>query len=536
MPKHRKGSRGVEARGIGNFQYEWQSEATSAARRPYAPRRNVDPAVLKRAYMLHNFQFVLRPDAYEMRPTPGLPRGNWRLNNVLYSSDAAPPWDAVTAVVVRFTIDQFQCPICLETPTAARVADCGHVVCLPCMSQYLSMLKQENKQRTCPVCHNFVTLSMLRPCIFRPIEPLYCGNRASFTLLRRRGGCCVLLRHDDPRWGDTAPLEEELPLPYPQEPSAMFSRYILATAESESTQRRLDCTAIMDQLSQLNAQPRPLSQFDDAVLHFAEKALEMVLQEGDSQSLHTTTRNSPPIAPKHPNLDGEKMYYLYGESEGRPYYMHPISFKMLRDDANTRGTPLLGTVEATVEEIVSFTQDEASRKHYKASAHVPLHGTIKFCLLDLSDVVLPSTLKAFETTLARMREARRRREAGSDSGGEDVSWQAYLRRYRAVSPPQASDSGFSPELTFSDYSGGSDPMVSLDITAWSEPGGLSGDSSLETRQRATKRQEAPIASCWTTENSRRLFATPPMRPAKPTWGGHVLHLYQTPSTGSHPSR
>ncbi|RNF04364.1 uncharacterized protein Tco025E_07971 [Trypanosoma conorhini] len=536
MPKHRKGSRGVEARDIGNFQYEWQSEAKSTAPRRTAPRRNVDPTVLKRAYMLHNFQFVLRPDFYEVRPTPGLPHGNRRLGDMLRSSDAPPPWDAVTAVVVRCKIDQFQCPICLETPTAARVADCGHVVCLPCMSQYLSRLKQENKQRTCPVCHNVVTLGMLRPCILRLIEPPSAGKRVSFTLLRRRGEHCVLLRHDDPRWAATAPPEEEPPLPFLHEPSATFSRYILATAESESTRRRLDCTAIMDQLNQLNAEPRPLSQFDDAVLHFSEEALEMVLQEADFQSPQTSTRNSPPLAPRRPNLDGEKIYYLYGESEGQPYYMHPVSFKMLRDDAIARGTPLPGTVEAPVEEIVSFTQDEATRKHYKASAHVPLHGTIKFCLLDLADVVLPSTLRAFETTLARMREARRRREAGGDSGGEDTSWQAYLRRYRAVSTPPTSESGFSPEPTFSDYSGGSDLIPSSGITAWSEPGGLSGDSSLETRQRATKRQEAPIASCWTVENSRRLFATPPLRPAKPTWGGHVLNLHQPSSAGSRPSQ
>ncbi|ESS64421.1 hypothetical protein TCDM_07475 [Trypanosoma cruzi Dm28c] len=539
MPKHRKGSRGVEAKDIGNFQYERQSDSPGVARRPAAAaatRRDVNPAVLKRAYMLHNFQFVLRPDVYEMKATPGLPQGKRRLNEMLLSSDTAPPWDAVTAVVVRGTMEQFQCPICLEPPTAARVADCGHVFCLPCMSQYLSRLKQENKQRTCPVCHNFVTLGMLRPCIFRPIEPPCLGQRVGFTLLERRGGCCVLLRKDDPRWHDAAPMEDELPLPLLHEPSATFSRYILATEESECARRRLDCTAIMDALQQLNAQPRPLTQFDDGVLRFAEEALEMVLQEANAQSPQSSVRNSPPIAPKRPNVDGASTYYLYGESEGQPYYMHPISFKMLRDDADTRGVPLPNTVYAPVEEIVTFTQDESSRKHYKALAHVPLHGTIKFCLLDLSDLVLPSTLKTFAPSLARMREARTWRERGEESSGEDTSWQEYLRRYRAISPHCTEDSGVSPEPVPSEYSGISDLLISSVVTAWSEPGGLSGDSSLETRQRATKRHDTPIPSCWTAENSRRLFATPPMRPAMPTWGGHVFNPHKPSSAGLHPAQ
>ncbi|KEG08060.1 hypothetical protein DQ04_08111020 [Trypanosoma grayi] len=190
---------------------------------------------------------------------------------------------------------------------------------------------------------------------------------------------------------------------------------------------------------------------------------------------------------------------------------------MLREDAKTRQMPIAVVVEAPVEEIVTFTQDEASRRQFKAFAHVPLHGTIKLCVLDLTDVVLPSTLELFAPSLSRLRDARRNRETNDiSSGGEDTSWQAYLRRYRAVSSAVGADAELSPEFVPSDFSSVHERLPSLElpssgVTASSEPGGLSGDSSLDTRQRATKKQENPIPSCWSAENSRKLFSTPPAR-------------------------
>lgn len=538
MPRHKKGGRGVYVKDLGNFQYERREDLSEVARRPAAPRQRVDPVVLKRAFMLQNYQFVLRRDVQERMTTQGLPQRQRRLRETLSLSDTAPSWDTVTAVVVRGTLEECQCPICLETPIAARVADCGHAFCLPCMLQYLSRLKEEKKQRSCPVCHNFLTSSMLRPCILRSVESISVGKRASFTLLRRRSTCCVLLRGDDNRWNDTTSLEDDLTLPFLDEPSAVFGRFIFETTESEDARRSLDCTSIMDRLSDIQAQPRPFTQFEDEVQRFLEEALNTVLHESTPQSVQSDAQNSPPIAPKRPSVDMTTTYDLYGESGGQPYYMHPITFKMLREDAKTRGTSIPNVLEAPVEEVITFTQDEASRKHYKPFAHVPIYGTVKLCLLDLTDVVLPSTLKAFESSVSGMRRARQQREAANDSSGEDTSWQAYLRRYRAVRSTSSTESGLLPECAPSDFSGTPDclpllePSLESSVTAWGESGGPSGDAALTTRQRETKQQAVPVTSRWLAEDSRRLFATPSIQPVLSTWGGRVLNFHNASSAGS----
>lgn len=533
MPRHKKGSRGVELKNLGNFLYERQRDFHDFSSRPAMYRRKVDSVALKRAFMLQNYQFVLRHDVQEMKTTPVLPQGQRRLREALLLSDTAPPWDAVTAVVMRVALEECQCPICLETPVAARVGDCGHVFCLPCMLHYFSRLKEERKQRSCPVCHNFLTLGMLRRCVLRPVSPIRPGKCTTFSLLRRYGACCVLLREDGQNMTDGKELVDELALPSFNEPSAVFSRYIFETTKSETAQRDLDCRGIMDRLSDISTQPRPLTKFDDEIRRFSEEALEMVLNENASQSLQTETRNSPPIAPKEPNVDLATVFDLYGESEGQPYYVHPITFKMLREDAKARGRPILDTVEAPVEEIVTFTQDEASRKRYKAFAHVPIHGTVKLCILDLTGLVLQSTLDAFAPTLARMRAARQVREASGAGCGEDTSWQAYLRRYSALGAQSAVDPNRSPDFVPSEFSGVSDILPSLEqlssssVTAFSDSCGFSGDSSLKTRQRETKRHAMPIASCWSMGDSRRLFVSPSVQSVVPTWGGHVLNLHKS---------
>ncbi|GAA5998655.1 RING-type E3 ubiquitin transferase MAG2 [Rhodotorula paludigena] len=48
------------------------------------------------------------------------------------------------------------CPICLSEPTAARMTKCGHVFCYPCVLHYLALADPGQKERKCPVCHDFI--------------------------------------------------------------------------------------------------------------------------------------------------------------------------------------------------------------------------------------------------------------------------------------------------------------------------------------------------------------------------------------------
>ncbi|KAH8613396.1 Zinc finger C3HC4 type (RING finger) [Trypanosoma vivax] len=521
MTKHKRSGRGVAATDMGNFQYGFGPVSPSYARRPLSRQRSVDPSTLKRAYMLQNFQFVLRHDVGEPGAGQGVPCASQHLGEALTIGSTLLPWDIVSAVVVRGAPDEFQCPICLGAPLAARITDCGHIFCLVCMVQYLSRRKAERLQCTCPVCQNTLSLSTLRPCILRPTGQPSVGESVCFTLLKRYGDCCILLRQDDPRWNESRARRRELSLPVYGEPSESYSRYILGTEEREAAQRENDCMAIVQQMSEVERRDRPLTQFDDDLSKCMGEALQLVLRE--SSPLQRPVHGKWALSPteKHADPEAVTVYELYGESEGQPYYLHYVTYKMLRMDAAARCSSFPISVKAPLLDVVTFTQDEASRRHYKVFSHVPVHGTVKLCLLDLRDVVLPSTMQAFAPTLERMLKTRRERCGKEGAVSDDTTWQEYLRRYRTnwswsadgvcveVSPIS--------EFAQSDLSGGSGRVPMADLPELHLPDPLTVDND------SGKQPPSSRHGCWSAGDSRLLFAVPPVQAVAPTWGGHAFN-------------
>lgn len=574
MPRH-KNRRGREV-SVGDFwSPEFAAQAASAPpprthiRGPIA-RRTVDPLLLRRAFMLQNFQFILRFDLLSAKASQGLPQGLRRLLECLRSSDSLIPWEAVHSVVLRGSMDEFQCPICLDAPIAPRITECGHVYCLPCMLQYLHVQKLHNQDRTCPVCHNLVATFTLRPCVFLPVRTLVVGQASRFDLFMREPTSSILRRYDDPHLEDRriklatstgGGIEEEVRLPFFMEPCAVHCRYVLSTPDYNANHRYLDAADISRRLRELEDYVKPLSEADAMQERFLLDSLNEVTK--DHQRLaQSLTRVSPPLAPRpHDPKGQEKLLEVYAAGEGQPYYLHMLSVKMLRHDAALRGTPMPETVLGRIEEITSFQQDEETRRIYKAFAHVPLHGTVKLCMLDLTDTVLPATLEAFRATLDEHSARRRERQKANEAQPDDVSWREYLQKYN----PQLIVSPSSPSATFgvalSDVASTdaeSVPFLQLPSTdsGWSSHG--LPPNTLETRQCATKRQDlgpdalvvgaesrsagTPAAQptidnrhgCWSPGSSAaRLFKTAPSysncsEESSPktvsTWGGHDMSV------------
>lgn len=576
MPKN--GKRNVRTVNLADFWDPEQASQTAAPpqrnrlHRPPPPRPVVDSQALKRAYMLQHFQFVLRADLLSLKSSGGggtLPQGQRKLMECLRSADSLVPWTAVQSVVMRATLAEFECPICLDTPTAPRITECGHVFCMPCVLQYLYRRKQTDEPRTCPVCHGLIGAFMLRPVVLQPITALkVCAETEKepspeelirFDLFRRERNSCILHRYDDPRMtehGRSAEylkqlqqhppsgvsggggIEHEVCLPFYGEPCAVHSRYVISTPEFEATQRYLDGASISERLHDVELLERPMSEYDTAEEHFLLEALNEVTKEPEALA-PSLVKCSPPLAPRPasgsgtPNVGGgadmrspqatrgshtdsasaglstsahlgrgggnggnpssnasaaNPVYEIYAEGNGQPYYLHMVSVKMLKHDAKLRDAPLPETVSGRVLDIASFTQNDESRRIYKVFAHVPLHGNIQLCLLDLSNTVLPETMAAFKQTLddmERRRQEQRYADAMSDNG-TDASWQAYLKRYSVHSYD-------SPAILPSEVSLGTaeDSVTLLQLpsagSGWEDHG--LPPNTLDTRQRATKRQE-----------------------------------------------
>ncbi|KAG5485827.1 hypothetical protein LSCM1_07241 [Leishmania martiniquensis] len=538
--------------------------ATAGTYRRPRPVRHVDPAVLKRSFMLQNFQFVLRAELLTITSAQGLPQGQRRLMECIQLSDSLVPWETVHSVVVRATAEEFQCPICMEAPVAPRITECGHVYCLPCILQYMSRQKAAGAQRKCPMCHDLLTPYTLRPCVLQSVQPLRAGVQARFDLFKRHRNSCVLRRCDDPFLLSPPPPSSAkgvaIHLPTYMEPISCQSRYVLTTPQYEAGRRDADGAGILERMRELEQLAQPLSEYDAEVERFLLEALEEVTKEPKGLP-PSMLRNSPPMAPRPAaTAEGEDDYLeLYADGEGQPYYLHMLTVKMLKHDAKLRNAPLPETVTGAVEEVVTMEQTEETRRIYKVFSHVPLHGTIKLCIVNVDHLVLPETRAAFAATLQRLaRDRAQRRHRDDLAASEDASWRQYLMRYSNRSGVRGGDSsGFSPDTAPSDFSIDTESLPYLKLPSTGSAGSDHGlpPNTLDTRQRATKRQElqsllvdsmgappsrggsvttaltapatntssAIAAGCWTQGSAAKLFAKAERKEAiKATWGGHVF--------------
>lgn len=107
-------------------------------------------------YIHANYRFVVDP------------RGDYRAQAV--DADVPLEWTNVLQILVSAQSQLTNCPICLSTPIAPRMAKCGHIFCLPCLIRYMHSTddtihipEKKARWKKCPICFDSVYISETRP-------------------------------------------------------------------------------------------------------------------------------------------------------------------------------------------------------------------------------------------------------------------------------------------------------------------------------------------------------------------------------------
>ncbi|KAJ1667807.1 hypothetical protein EV178_001004 [Coemansia sp. RSA 1646] len=102
-----------------------------------------------------NFRFALKPQFWQ------------NFKPITVRPDMQLRWEWIERVIMPVTGEPINCPICLSPPIAARVTECGHVFCFPCILRFLSYDSDEEKHnKKCPVCWSAITNNDLFPVHF----------------------------------------------------------------------------------------------------------------------------------------------------------------------------------------------------------------------------------------------------------------------------------------------------------------------------------------------------------------------------------
>lgn len=107
-------------------------------------------------YIHANYRFIVDP------------KGDYRAQAM--DADVHLDWTTVLQILVSAQSQSTNCPICLSTPVAPRMAKCGHIFCLPCLIRYMHSTDDTNpipekkaRWKKCPICWDSVYISETRP-------------------------------------------------------------------------------------------------------------------------------------------------------------------------------------------------------------------------------------------------------------------------------------------------------------------------------------------------------------------------------------
>lgn len=143
-------------------------------------------------YVHANYRFIVDP------------RRNYHAQAT--NADVHLDWDSVLQVLVSTITQESNCPICLCTPVAPRMAKCGHIFCLPCLIRYMHSTddtapvpEKKPRWKKCPICWDSIYISETRPVGWytgQQTEPLFEGGDVVLRLVSRKPGSTLAMPRD----------------------------------------------------------------------------------------------------------------------------------------------------------------------------------------------------------------------------------------------------------------------------------------------------------------------------------------------------
>jgi len=220
---------------------------------PSRRRKRLEP-YNKERFLQANFRFSVTSE------------GDYQIE--MAEPDRLVDWKSIEQVTLSSPV-LVSCPICLETPLAAKITKCGHIFCWPCILRYLSY--SAHYWRRCPICLDAVGADDLKSVAVELAHVYRVGQPISFVLLQRAKGSSVPFR---PANGARI-LQGECPLS--SDVDSKFAR--LTCAEDLATLFALEA-------SQLQELKNVSEGFDDGNLPFIAMAEGRLSKRRSDYELH----------------------------------------------------------------------------------------------------------------------------------------------------------------------------------------------------------------------------------------------------------
>ncbi|KAI9489079.1 hypothetical protein BDB00DRAFT_638352 [Zychaea mexicana] len=320
----------------------------------------------KEHFVNANFRFLLDPSGDYSRH--------------LDDPDACFDWDLIEQVLV-YSDQVPTCPICLDPPTAARIARCGHIFCLPCILHHF-----HESGRTCPMCWEAASVHELRSIQTLPSSKYNIGDEIDLCLMHRKAHSM----HAEPISSNTPSATNGVSaVPHDTTSKLPYARFMLASPNTLESAHERDTAALMANIEACHQEDEDGSELASllAGLDLLNDLHDNRIQEQQQQHRPSRTNKNSNHRLVEQSQQQQQCYYFYQAMDGQWIFpgSHTIRILLEAFGDYSNFPHRLTSVPITHYEEELLTEER--RKRYKFLGHVPLGCNVAWIEINLKGVV-----------------------------------------------------------------------------------------------------------------------------------------------------
>ncbi|ESO97849.1 hypothetical protein LOTGIDRAFT_228391 [Lottia gigantea] len=209
----------------------------------------------KKRFLQANCQFIVKDT------------GDYSLHTA--DPDILVDWNLVELVRL-YSHNEPACPICMDTPVAAKVTRCGHIYCWSCILHLLSL--EDGSWAECPICYSPVLAKDLRSAESVIIKSYKIGDIITMKLMKRECGTNYSVPKDI--WSDRQGKLHR----YLEDINITKYMKLLAASASEILQHVVDREKTSLQTQLIDTEDSEVCFIETALAQLQEREKDLVMQ------------------------------------------------------------------------------------------------------------------------------------------------------------------------------------------------------------------------------------------------------------------
>lgn len=353
----------------------------------------------KARYVHANYRFIVSP------------KGDYSKQAV--DADEHLNWDDVLQVLASAESQAASCPICLSEPVAPRMAQCGHIFCLPCLLRYMhtsvsdepTASEKKQRWRKCPICDDTIHITDTRPVRF------YAGQESP---LPRPGDDVVLrlmMRYDKstlalPKEGGAEVLNSGDEIPWHFAANVLdYGRMMRGTSDYMTQEYDRE----IEELTKQEKEDELMFNEDGEWTQKAIRAIEATKDKvKDLGEVEVAVAEASKTAGSNRTRQSDHDFYFY--TSPPHLYLSPLDIRILKTKYGAF-SQFPSTLLPRVEHISTGNAvDDALRKRAKYLGHLPRGCLVSFLECDWTDIVPEDILDTFKDEIEKRRKRNREKE------------------------------------------------------------------------------------------------------------------------------